>query len=283
MSDTGNVCEFENLTSDTDLIRVRKSTDKGLENKSSLLLRNFRIKLSSWRKRANEIKQLLSEPNNSENLRNERKDLGTELNHISEIFSEYDNLLALHNKTNELNDRFEAVECDHRNLMKRISDYIRSDELDKDDLSSNSTRCSSKSRNTSASSKQSSKRIKAAADAAKMRAKLKYIDELERKKIEIKKIKTLENLEAVEGTLDAINKIEKEESILLDLHKDNSYTERFVREHTLTSHHSQDSDDDILVEKTHSQDVNEMSQIVKTFTQHCQLDRLPPPEPSIFF
>ena len=36
---------------------------------------------------------------------------------------------------NELNDRFEAVECDHRNLMKCISDYIRSDQLDKDDLS----------------------------------------------------------------------------------------------------------------------------------------------------
>ena len=67
------------------------------------------------------------------------------------------------------------------------------------------------------SSKQSSKPIKAATDAAKMRAKLKYIDELERKKIEIKKIKTLENLEAMEGTLEAINKIEKEESILLDL------------------------------------------------------------------
>ena len=77
--------------------------------------------------------------------------------------------------------------------------------------------CSSKSRNTYVSSKQSSKRIKAATDAAKMRAKLKYIDELERKKIEIKKIKTLENLEAAEGTLDTINKIKKEEYILLDL------------------------------------------------------------------
>ena len=103
------------------------------------------------------------------------------MNHISEILSDYDNLLASHNKTNELNDRFEVVECDHRNLMKHISDYIFSDELDKDDLSSNSTRYSSK-----------------------------CIDELECKKIEIKKIKTLENLEAADGTLNAINKIEKE-------------------------------------------------------------------------
>lgn len=89
--------------------RTRKSTEKGLEYKTSQLNRKFKSKVSLWRKHSNVIETLLSGPDNSEQIKTARTQLSSEFDNVHRIYFELDEILTHHQMTNKLSDRYESI------------------------------------------------------------------------------------------------------------------------------------------------------------------------------
>ena len=191
----------------------RALTFKGLQVQIDQKLCDFRSSISAWRRRSNRIEHLLESVNTDE-VKQERVSLENAMLELQKVYDEVDELLFKDNRPGAEYDRFEKIESEHHDLLKKVSKFIielnssRATSVASERKSGKSgSKCSSKSLLSC-----TSKRADSAAKAAALRIKLKYIDSEAKCKAELDKIQTQKELEKIESRSEAILKIEKEET-----------------------------------------------------------------------
>ncbi|KAJ8048766.1 hypothetical protein HOLleu_01213 [Holothuria leucospilota] len=205
--------------------RTKQFTEKGLGYEIEKRERNFRTKVSAWRRRAGRIESMLSESTDSSTLKQERELLGKDMNEVI-VANEENNEILVKAEKPIAYSHFEAIESDNYHLLKRISERIK--EIEKQSEIASGTR--SKSRRSSHSSHSSkgsiSKRAEAAAQAAVLKAKLKYIDQeaeqkanLEKLRADLDKLQIMKEIDMAEAKVDAIVKVEQDTNTIFDADK----------------------------------------------------------------
>ena len=113
----------------------RALTFKGLKVQIDQKLCDFRSSISAWRHRSNRIEHLLESVNTDE-VKQERVSLENAMLELQKIYDELDKLLSKDNRQGAEYDRFEKIECEHHDLLKKVSKFII-------ELNSNSSRAAS--------------------------------------------------------------------------------------------------------------------------------------------
>ncbi|PIK41762.1 hypothetical protein BSL78_21403 [Apostichopus japonicus] len=105
--------------------RQRILTEKGFQYQLGQKEQRFRGIISKWRKHVLKIECLLSERSNLVDIKAERDVLLETMADLS-VYIEVDNLLSTVDQMGSKYSIFEAIEIEHCNLIKRVSEYIHS-------------------------------------------------------------------------------------------------------------------------------------------------------------
>lgn len=224
--------------------RKRKLTEKGMSYEIQKRQHNLRNKVSAWRRHAQQIDlRLLSESNDISALTKEQELLLKLMNEVTVANEEHNEILSSANMAYDCS-QFEEIEKENHKILKLISQFIRemnegSEISVKSKKSHNSSRSSRSSRSSQRSN--ASKRANAAAEAAALKAKLKYIDQEAKQKAELERLQTMKQIDMAEAKVDAITKIEQETNASFDLEVNNiaslpddkeQFVEDYVRSHS---------------------------------------------------
>ncbi|XP_071836853.1 uncharacterized protein [Apostichopus japonicus] len=106
--------------------RQRILTEKGFQYQLGQKEQRFRGIISKWRKHVLKIECLLSERSNLVDVKAERDVLLETMADLSNLYIEVDNLLSTVDQMGSKYSIFEAIEIEHCNLIKRVSEYIHS-------------------------------------------------------------------------------------------------------------------------------------------------------------
>ncbi|XP_071855378.1 uncharacterized protein [Apostichopus japonicus] len=106
--------------------RQRILTEKGFQYQLGQKEQRFRGIISKWRKHVLKIECLLSERSNLVDIKAERDVLLETMADLSNVYIEVDNLLSTVDQMGSKYSIFEAIEIEHCNLIKRVSEYIHS-------------------------------------------------------------------------------------------------------------------------------------------------------------
>ena len=181
--------------------RERKPTEKGLQYSCDISEKAFKSMISKWRSCVGRVSVLLSDETDATLIREGRKALESAHGEARLAYLRlFDMYQQVDLETREVVHTFEMIEDDYQNLMCRIADRIL-------DLKANDgeagSRVSARSVRTGASRRSratiASRRSDAAAEAAALKTKLKYLDEENRVKLELEKIVTKRQIEMAEA------------------------------------------------------------------------------------
>ncbi|XP_050404672.1 uncharacterized protein LOC126820632 [Patella vulgata] len=204
----------------SDSQRERKLTQKGLEYQIQQKQNSFRRAVSKWRQQANTLGKLLSDSRDIPLIRKERDTLENVIGEISYILSELNELCEEGREVEAYYERYDNIEEDHCNLLKKVSSYLH------DFLSDRGSRSSSKSKQSSKSS--SSRKADILVEAAELKVKLKYVEIEARKKAELEKLRIEKELCVAEAKVNAIVKVEEEDRYELPEETVTNFVENFV-------------------------------------------------------
>ena len=145
--------------------RARTMTEKGLIWQLETQKENFQSSISAWRRRAGRIERLLSEAVTTIELKRSRDEIENEMSQVTATYEKMDDLLSKKDKKGSAYEKYEQIEKNHHDLLKRVSQCIR--ELDgSGSRVSKGSKHSSKRSRSSHLSNSSSKRADAIAEAA---------------------------------------------------------------------------------------------------------------------
>ena len=216
--------------SDTGRPTVRASTrepqlsEKGHQYKVGQLEAKLKRALSSWRRQSIAIEELLSDSDDIELIRKGRDSLTALFNSATSALKDYTRLVD-GIECEQFQEKFEVIEIENQRLSTRIATRIGHIQAETQSSKGRSShgrvpRTSHASRKSNASL--SSNMADAAADAAALTEKLKFLEieesqqieieqrqlELEMKKRAIEKTHTLRDLKMAEARITAISKVE---------------------------------------------------------------------------
>ena len=203
----------DNLEMPTLGVRDRKPTEKGIEWQVEQKRSKFRAAMTSWRKQAVKIENLLSETQDISLIKHQRGALEQNMIEVSSSYEQLNDLFRSADMDESEYSNYEGVEKDHYLIARKIADAIKDIEMEKNEVRSYRSRSSQNS--ISSQSSAASKRLDAATEAAAMRTRLKYIDI----EAQIEKVQAMKGLEIAEAKLAAINQLEGEESDHQDIDK----------------------------------------------------------------
>ena len=203
----------DNLEMPTIGVRDRKPTEKGLEWQIEQKRSKFRAAMTSWRKQAVKIENLLSETQDISLIKHQRGALEQNMIEVSSSYEQLNDLFRSADMDESEYSNYEGVEKDHYLIARKIADAIKDIEMERNEVRSYRSRSSQNS--ISSQSSAASKRLDAATEAAAMRTRLKYIDI----EAQIEKVQAMKGLEIAEAKLAAINQLEGEESDHQDIDK----------------------------------------------------------------
>ena len=186
--------------------RQRKMTERGLEYEISLLEERFKSSVSKWRANVSKMSVCLSDENDIAIIRSNRNALEASMREVDSVFGR---LTELHSsetaeaaKIQSIVTLFESLEEENQKFMCKIADRIYELQQDMAETVSRSSRRSSRSLKTQVSrASYRSQHSEAAAEAAALTAKLKYIDAEMRSRAELEKITTQRKLEMAQAKL----------------------------------------------------------------------------------
>ena len=195
--------------------RARTMTEKGLIWQLETQKENFQSSISAWRRRAGRIERLLSEAVTTIELKQSRDEIENEMSQVTATYEKMDDLLSKKDKKGSAYEKYEQIEKNHHDLLKRVSQCIR--ELDgSGSRVSKGSKHSSKRSRSSHLSNSSSKRADAIAEAAVLQTKLKFIESESQHKLALERLQTMKQLEMAKAKADAILKVENESFFNLD-------------------------------------------------------------------
>ena len=180
--------------------RERVLTEKGLAWNIINTKQNFRSDCTAWQKVANSIDVRLTDTADALHIQHLRDDLIQCMVKLSETYNHLCQLLLnSEGKTDILTDgKFDNMESEHRDTMKRIRDYLSHISDDRDSKSSVRSRRSKRSTGSNLSA------ADLKANAAALRTKLKYVDIENIKMAELERIRTQRDLDITEAKLGVI-------------------------------------------------------------------------------
>ena len=212
--------------------RDRNYTDKGLSWQINQKQQQFHNAISGWRRKAGRVERLLSDSVETKDLKKERDALQCEMNTVESVYKQLDELLSHADKKGTKYDRYESIETENHGILKRISQCIRelngSDSHSRSSTRSHISKHSKRSRSSQLS--HSSKKADAAAEAAVLKAEMKYIDSELEKKADLKKLLIQKRLDMAEAKVEAITNIERENTPF-DLDKISDGSQEYVKEY----------------------------------------------------
>lgn len=166
---------------------------------------SFRFALSSWRNIAIETEDLLTITVPDEELRKQRQSLQTEINTLTSIINK---LLLETDDENVDNEQlyleYESAEKETHYLCQKISSVLREGSYRTRSYCGDGSNSEKSKRSTG-----SAEHMKAAMDAAGLKAKMKHIELEARKKVELEKIQVCKELDIAEAKINAIREIEQ--------------------------------------------------------------------------
>ena len=189
------------LEGQTELRRVssrsRTITEKGLDYEISLWEGRFKASVSRWRNSVSKMSVCLSDENDTAIIRSSRKALEDSMKDVGSAFGRLADLRGLDSpEIQSFITLFESLEEENQKFMCKVADRICEIQQEIAETASRSSRRSyqsSKSGESKASYR--SRHSEAAAEAAALKVKLKYIDAEMRSKAEFEKIATQKKLE----------------------------------------------------------------------------------------
>ena len=189
------------LEGQTELRRVssrsRTITEKGLDYEISLWEGRFKASVSRWRNSVSKMSVCLSDENDTAIIRSSRKALEDSMKDVGSAFGRLADLRGLDSpEIQSFITLFESLEGENQKFMCKVADRICEIQQEIAETASRSSRRSyqsSKSGQSKASYR--SRHSEAAAEAAALKVKLKYIDAEMRSKAEFEKIATQKKLE----------------------------------------------------------------------------------------
>ena len=104
--------------------RVRSYSDKGMEYQIDLKQQNLRSKITVWRRRATCFERLLSESKDINALKKESGFLNKEMNDVNEAYVTLNELLTLGSRNGDESQKYETIEGQNYQLLKRITECI---------------------------------------------------------------------------------------------------------------------------------------------------------------
>ena len=212
--------------------RDRRPTEKGLKWQLDQTRSNFRSAISAWRRHAGKVEGFLTDSHDTSLIKGHRDALEGEMN---EVFSLYDQLRKLLDSAEQENTefaKFEKIELENYQMMKKFSDRMKEIEVERREIGSISSSRSGRSRQ---SDRSNASRKEVAADVAAMEVKLKYIEPEAQQRAQFERVQAQRDLEIAQARLQEIERIEKEERGNFDLnmipsHEDgrNEYVANYV-------------------------------------------------------
>lgn len=175
--------------------RKRTPTEKGIQWQLLQLKGKFRSSVTKWQRQASSVTVLLSDSDSCTVIIEKQKLLDEHFDEVCMIFDE----ICLLDQDSPLSDKFDSVAEEHRNLMLHISDFVRSLDLEK--RSTHSSNRSSLSRASHAT------KVSVAAEAASLKAQLKYVDAEAKTRGELEKIDIMKRLDMATARLEAFKSV----------------------------------------------------------------------------
>ena len=191
--------------------RVRKLTEKGLEWQIDIYLKKFKSSISVLHSCIGKTESVLPRSNDVEYIKFQKNAIQTSLRATSEICDRLRGLLVLaelEDQLQQVDNELQSVSRDAgitlRSVKRRVIE-IENEEFETATSFSNTTRSSRRSKTSC-----SSKRSEAAAEAAALRAKLKYIDLEAKTKADLEKLQTMCQIDMAEAKVGALEASEEE-------------------------------------------------------------------------
>ena len=187
--------------------RSRTMTERGLEYEISLWEGRFKASVSRWRSNVSKMSVCLSDENDPVLIRSSRNALDASMEDVQSAFNHLIGLRGIDSpEIQSFITLFEGLEEENQKFMCKIADRICEIQQEAAETASRSSRRSyqsSKSRLSKASYR--SRHSDAAAEAAALKAKLKYIDAEMRSKAEFEKITTQRKLEMAQAKIGVLD------------------------------------------------------------------------------
>ena len=298
--DTSEDLKNTDVTESTEISeekRIRTKTAKFKEHELEQHRTKYRQAVSKYRREAARCEKMCSQSPTCKDIQKASNELQEEMTHVQTEYDILRSLLGDEDKAErrDIWERYDDIEHVHYDLKKTLSKMMNDLTTKDDDAASVCSQRSRKSRRSSCSMMStSSLKAEAAAEAASLQAKLKYIDverkkraELEERKVELEKIQTMKELEVAQARLNALSEVDEERMSVVSAERDDIVKnfidsmpdEPVVKQSPKLNPHAPVYNPDDNSFQSQSSDIQELAKIIMA---QSSLARLPPPEPGIF-
>ena len=228
----GSTVQIESLGT-----RARSLSEKGLEWQTEERSRRFKSAMTAWRRQAGNVEETLVETSEISIIREESKLLKERMLEVTATYEQVQELTPPSGNQQETS-KYESVDEENHQLIKKISSRIREIEIDRTEIMSNASARSFRSRHSSQGSQisnlsSSTMKIEAATEVAALEIDLKYMDE----EAEQRKMQTAKKLDQAKAKLNVIKQVMAEEGGNFDINVGpslpgdgmNEYVENYIQ------------------------------------------------------
>ena len=199
----GSTVQIENLGT-----RERTLSEKGLEWQIEDRSRRFRSAITAWRRQAGKIEEMLVESSKIFVIREESKLLKDRMLEVTATYEQVQKLAPCSGNQQDTS-KYESVDEEYHQLIKKISSRIREIELDRTEIMSNAIACSFRSRHSSQGSQISNlssaaMKIEAASEVAALEIDLKYMGEEAKQRHKMERVQMAKKLDQAKAKLNVI-------------------------------------------------------------------------------
>ena len=228
----GSTVQIESLGT-----RARSLSEKGLEWQTEERSRRFKSAMTAWRRQAGNVEETLVETSEISIIREESKLLKERMLEVTATYEQVQELTPPSGNQQETS-KYESVDEENHQLIKKISSRIREIEIDRTEIMSNASARSFRSWHSSQGSQISNlssatMKIEAATEVAALEIDLKYMDE----EAEQRKMQTAKKLDQAKAKLNVIKQVMAEEGGNFDINVGpslpgdgmNEYVENYIQ------------------------------------------------------
>ena len=206
----GSTVQIENIGT-----RARTLSEKGIEWQIEERSQRFKSAITAWRRQAVNVEETLVETSEISIIREESKLLKESMFEVTATYEQVQELTPP--SGNQQNtSKYESVDEENHQFIKKISSRIREIELDRTEIMSNASARSFRSRHSSQGSQISNlssaaMKIEAASEVAALEIDLKYMGEEAEQRNKMERVQMAKKLDQAKAKLDVIKQVEAEE------------------------------------------------------------------------
>ena len=212
--------------------RDQKQTEKGLQYEIDLYSRHFKASVSAWRKAVNKTSIIMSDVTEIDKIRSARDQVISNMNEIYDVYGHLTSLPLEEDKKSHYNNQFESIEEEHNRVLSKVSE--RNCEIQAEIASRGSVRSVRTNRTRHSRVSNTSRHSEAAAEAAALATKLRYIDSEAKWRAELDRVTTQRKLEMAQAKMRVLDEeagLFGFETKFPDYDQTRDYTKEYVESH----------------------------------------------------